>query len=39
MAAALREEIAAANGGPKPRHDELRSLGYDGVSQLLSYRA
>ena len=39
MAAALREEIAAAKGGPKPRHHELRSLGYDGVSQLLSYRA
>jgi hypothetical protein len=39
MAAALREEIAAANGGPRPRHHELRSLGYDGVSQMLSYRA
>jgi len=38
MAAALREEIAAANGGPKPGHEDLRRLGYAGVSQLLSYR-
>lgn len=38
MAAALREEIAAASGGPKPRHHELRKLGYHGVSQLFSYR-
>src|SRR4029077_5962589 len=35
LAAALREEIAAANGGPMPRHDELERLGYSGVSQLL----
>ncbi len=38
LAAALREEIAAARGGPKPAHDELRRLGYIGVSELLSYR-
>jgi len=38
LAAALREEITAARGGAKPRHDELKMLGYSGVSQLLSYR-
>ncbi|MEK6208417.1 MAG: AAA family ATPase [Chloroflexota bacterium] len=37
-AAALREERSAARGGPKPRHEALRKLGYNGVSQLLSYR-
>jgi class 3 adenylate cyclase len=38
FAAAVREEAAAANGGPAPRHGELRRLGYDGISELLSYR-
>jgi hypothetical protein len=38
MAAALREEREAARGGPKPTHTALRSLGYLGLSELLSYR-
>jgi hypothetical protein len=38
LAAALREEEAAARGGPKPAHDALRGLGYHGISQLVSYR-
>ena len=38
LAAALREEEAAARGGPKPAHEALRALGYVGVSQLVSYR-
>jgi class 3 adenylate cyclase/tetratricopeptide (TPR) repeat protein len=38
LAAALREEQAAATGGAKPTHDALRSLGYLGISELLSYR-
>ncbi len=38
MAAALREEQEAARGGPKPTHHALRSLGYLGISELLSYR-
>jgi hypothetical protein len=38
LAAAIREEIAGARGGPKPRHEALRRLGYTGVSELLSYR-
>jgi class 3 adenylate cyclase/tetratricopeptide (TPR) repeat protein len=38
LAAALREEMAAARGGPRPRHDALRELGYHGISQLVSYR-
>jgi hypothetical protein len=38
LASALREEIAAAGGGPKPKHKALRELGYDGISQLVSYR-
>ncbi|HEV8536203.1 MAG TPA: adenylate/guanylate cyclase domain-containing protein [Candidatus Limnocylindria bacterium] len=38
LASAIREEIASANGGPKPTHETLRALGYRGVSELLSYR-
>jgi len=38
LAAALREEMAAARGGPKPKHEALRNLGYHGISQLVSYR-
>jgi hypothetical protein len=38
LAAALREEEAAARGGPKPEHEALRGLGYHGISQLVSYR-
>ena len=38
LASALREEAAAAQGGPKPEHEALRGLGYVGISQLVSYR-
>ncbi|MGH2451095.1 MAG: ATP-binding protein [Candidatus Limnocylindria bacterium] len=38
LADAIREEIASARGGPKPQHTALRGLGYQGVSELLSYR-
>ena len=38
FAAALREEIAAARGGPAPTHRDLRALGYLGFSTLLSYQ-
>lgn len=38
LAQAIREEIGAARGGSKPRHDHLRRLGYRGVSELLAYR-
>jgi hypothetical protein len=34
----VREEVAAAKGGPPPAHDELRSLGYAGISELLRFR-
>jgi class 3 adenylate cyclase/predicted ATPase len=37
-ATAVREEVAAAKGGPPPAHDELRSLGYAGISELLRFR-
>ena len=37
-AAAIREEIAAADGGPAPSHDELRNHGYLGISELLCFR-
>ena len=36
--AAVREERAAAKGGPLPTHRGLRDLGYLGWSQLLSHR-
>jgi len=38
LLAAIREERAAAEGGPKPRHAMLRGLGYAGWSQLLAHR-
>ena len=38
LAEAAREEAAAAHGGPKPRHEALRALGYGGLSELLSFR-
>jgi hypothetical protein len=38
LAAGIREEIAGARGGPKPQHEALRNLGYNGVSEVLSYR-
>jgi hypothetical protein len=37
-AAAVREENAAARGGPAPAHKELRDAGYLGVSELLRFR-
>jgi class 3 adenylate cyclase/tetratricopeptide (TPR) repeat protein len=37
-AAAIREEEAAARGGPQPTHDQLHALGYDGISELLHFR-
>jgi hypothetical protein len=37
-AAAIREEMAAATGAPKPTHDQLRELGYAGISELLHFR-
>ena len=38
FADAIREEMAAANGGRRPTHGRLRALGYLGLSELLSYR-
>jgi hypothetical protein len=38
LGAAIREERAAASGGPRPTHRELRDLGYRGLSELLSFR-
>jgi tetratricopeptide (TPR) repeat protein len=38
LVAAIREETAAARGGPAPTHRMLRQLGYLGWSQLLAYR-
>jgi hypothetical protein len=38
LAGALREEMNAAHGGPEPKHEALRELGYRGISQLVSYR-
>jgi hypothetical protein len=37
-AAAIREEEAAARGGRAPTHDQLRALGYLGISELLRFR-
>lgn len=37
-AAAIREEQAAAQGGPAASHQELRRLGFAGISELLRYR-
>jgi len=38
VAEAIREEERAAAGGPAPRHDALRALGYLGISELLRFR-
>jgi len=38
FADAIREEMAAANGGRRAQHGRLRELGYIGLSELLSYR-
>lgn len=38
LAAAIREELAAAHGGPAPLHTELHELGYHGVSEMLRFR-
>jgi class 3 adenylate cyclase/tetratricopeptide (TPR) repeat protein len=38
-ASAVREEAAAAeDGAPRPKHEALHALGYEGISELLSYR-
>ena len=37
-AAAIREEKGAAAAGSLPAHDQLRSLGYEGISELVRYR-
>jgi hypothetical protein len=39
LVAALREEMAAARGGPAPMHQALRDLGYRGWSRLLAHRS
>ncbi len=38
LVAAIRETLAAAQGGPAPSHARLRELGYLGWSQLLAHR-
>lgn len=38
VAAAMRQELTAARAGPKPRHELLRELGYEGWSRFLSFR-
>lgn len=38
FAAAAREEIAAAEGGPRPAHRTLRALGCLGIGEILAYR-
>jgi class 3 adenylate cyclase/tetratricopeptide (TPR) repeat protein len=38
VAEAIREEEQAAAGGPPARHEQLRSLGYLGISELLRFR-
>lgn len=35
---AIREELLAARGGAPARHAALKGLGFDGISELLSYR-
>jgi class 3 adenylate cyclase/tetratricopeptide (TPR) repeat protein len=37
-AAAIREEESAAAAGWSPAHDQLRSSGYNGISELLRFR-
>jgi len=38
LLSAIREEVAAAQGGSPPSHRTLRELGYAGWSQLLTHR-
>ena len=38
LVTAIREEMAAARGGPAPTHRMLQELGYRGWSQLLAHR-
>jgi hypothetical protein len=38
LAAALREELAARDGGSPARHAALREMGYLGVSEMLRFR-
>ena len=38
VAAAVREEEAAAKGGPSPTHRDLHALGCSGLSELLRFR-
>jgi len=38
LAAAIREEMEAAPGGPAPGHHELRALGYLGLSEVVRFR-
>jgi class 3 adenylate cyclase/tetratricopeptide (TPR) repeat protein len=37
-AGAIREEEAAARGGPAPTHNQLAAIGYLGISPLLRFR-
>ena len=39
IAEAVREELAHDRGGPEPRHEALRQLGYVGLSELFRRRA
>lgn len=38
IAAAVREELARDAGGPEPRHEALRAIGYVGLSEILRRR-
>lgn len=38
LAAALREELAARDGGPPPLHAALHEIGYVGYSEVLRFR-
>ncbi|MEK7284653.1 MAG: hypothetical protein AAB114_02195 [Chloroflexota bacterium] len=38
LAEAIREEVAAPEGGPQPRHEALRRMGSNGWSEILSFR-
>jgi class 3 adenylate cyclase/tetratricopeptide (TPR) repeat protein len=38
LAEAIREEVAHDRGGPEPKHEALRAIGYVGWSELLSAR-
>jgi hypothetical protein len=39
LASALREELAARDGGPPARHIALLEMGYVGFSEVLRFRA